>query len=258
MGLGQVVCKGTVGQEAASLQHACIKLRSFRHLGAARFNMLRPTSRADARKKGFKKGIDADDARRKREDNIVELRKTKRDENLQKKRMMFATGHDSAAMEDSTRGGGGAAAQKVHARDLISCIAYCWYAMLMVPLPMQLENLPTMVQGVWSDDPKAQLENTTHFRKLLSIGAMPSTPPPNHAGLISSCMIDDATEPAQSATRRLRRSSARASYLALCSFFSDRTCRSYRYAQRACCKRLVPRSQHIWPVCARRVILADL
>ena len=75
---------------------------------------LRPTSRADARKKGFKKGIDADDARRKREDNIVELRKTKRDENLQKKRMMFATGHDSAAMEDSTRGGGGAAAQKVH------------------------------------------------------------------------------------------------------------------------------------------------
>ena len=33
-----------------------------------------------------------------------------------------------------------------------------------------------MVQGVWSDDPKAQLDNTTHFRKLLSIGAMPSTP----------------------------------------------------------------------------------
>lgn len=27
-----------------------------------------------------------------------------------------------------------------------------------------------MVQGVWSDDPASQLEATTQFRKLLSIG----------------------------------------------------------------------------------------
>lgn len=27
-----------------------------------------------------------------------------------------------------------------------------------------------MVQGVWSDDPAMQLESTTQFRKLLSIG----------------------------------------------------------------------------------------
>jgi hypothetical protein len=27
-----------------------------------------------------------------------------------------------------------------------------------------------MVQGVWSDDPSLQLEATTQFRKLLSIG----------------------------------------------------------------------------------------
>lgn len=33
-------------------------------------------------------GIDLDEARRKREDNIVQLRKDKRDENLQKKRMV--------------------------------------------------------------------------------------------------------------------------------------------------------------------------
>jgi hypothetical protein len=52
------------------------------------------------RKKEYKKGVDADDARRKREDNIIELRKNKRDENLQKKRMVNAG--PSYAMEDSS------------------------------------------------------------------------------------------------------------------------------------------------------------
>lgn len=35
---------------------------------------------------------------------------------------------------------------------------------------MQLESLPSMVAGVWSDDSNMQLEATTQFRKLLSIG----------------------------------------------------------------------------------------
>lgn len=35
---------------------------------------------------------------------------------------------------------------------------------------LQLESIPIMVQGVWSEDPAAQVEATTHFRKLLSIG----------------------------------------------------------------------------------------
>jgi importin subunit alpha-1 len=35
---------------------------------------------------------------------------------------------------------------------------------------MQLESLPEMVSGVWSEDKSLQLEATTHFRKLLSIG----------------------------------------------------------------------------------------
>lgn len=82
---------------------------------------LRPDSRADRRKKGFKKGIDAEDARRKREDNIIELRKTKRDENLQKKRMVGGFGGDGLSMEDSTRSGA-ALQQKVCKR------ARCWSA----------------------------------------------------------------------------------------------------------------------------------
>lgn len=65
------------------------------------------------RKKDFKKGVDAEDARRKREDNIIELRKNKRDENLQKKRMVHAG--PSYAMEDSTSRTQGAMQHKVGA-----------------------------------------------------------------------------------------------------------------------------------------------
>ena len=38
------------------------------------------------------------------------------------------------------------------------------------PPVQQLESLPAMVAGVYSDDPSIQLESTTSFRKLLSIG----------------------------------------------------------------------------------------
>uniref|UniRef100_A0A6N2MF26 IBB domain-containing protein n=1 Tax=Salix viminalis TaxID=40686 RepID=A0A6N2MF26_SALVM len=34
----------------------------------------------------------------------------------------------------------------------------------------QLEHLPSMVAGVWSEDGSLQLEATTQFRKLLSVG----------------------------------------------------------------------------------------
>lgn len=77
-------------------------------------NGSRPTSRNERRRKDFKKGVDAEDARRKREDNIVQLRKDKRDENLQKKRAVFPSSGVGGAIEDSTRGGG-SAAQKVRA-----------------------------------------------------------------------------------------------------------------------------------------------
>jgi hypothetical protein len=47
---------------------------------------LRPGSRAEGRMKAYKLAVDATEARRKREDGMVEIRKSKRDESLQKKR----------------------------------------------------------------------------------------------------------------------------------------------------------------------------
>lgn len=99
---------------------------------------------AQGRKKDVKKGIDAEEARRKREENIIELRKTKRDENLQKKRQTFQT--PQYALEDSTRNSGGV---------------------------QRLDELPMMVRGVFSSSVQEQYEATQKFRKLLSIERNP-------------------------------------------------------------------------------------
>lgn len=47
---------------------------------------LRPNARAEVRRNRYKVAVDADEGRRRREDNMVEIRKSKREESLQKKR----------------------------------------------------------------------------------------------------------------------------------------------------------------------------
>lgn len=47
---------------------------------------LRPSARTEVRRNKYKVAVDADEGRRRREDNMVEIRKNKREENLQKKR----------------------------------------------------------------------------------------------------------------------------------------------------------------------------
>ena len=42
---------------------------------------------------------------------------------------------------------------------------------------LQLERLPYMVQGVWSENLEQQIDATTQFRKLLSIGLNNAAPP---------------------------------------------------------------------------------
>ncbi|CAM6074828.1 unnamed protein product [Sphagnum tenellum] len=104
---------------------------------------LRPNARVEVRKKGYKLTVDAEEARRKREDNMVEIRKNKRDESLLKKRreglqpQQFSSTQAAADMEK------------------------------------KLESLPAMVAGVYSEDAGTQLEAITQFRKLLSIERSP-------------------------------------------------------------------------------------
>ncbi|KAK8960310.1 Importin subunit alpha-1 [Platanthera guangdongensis] len=104
---------------------------------------LRPSARAEVRRNKYKVAVDAEEGRRRREDNMVEIRKSKREENLQKKRRegMQVQPHPSSTHASAVE--------------------------------KKLESLPAMVSGVYSDDSALQLEATTQFRKLLSIERSP-------------------------------------------------------------------------------------
>ncbi|XP_030544907.1 importin subunit alpha-1a-like [Rhodamnia argentea] len=104
---------------------------------------LRPSARTEVRRNRYKVAVDADEGRRRREDNMVEIRKSRREESLLKKRREGLQAQQSAPSLHSS------AVEK------------------------KLENLPSMVAGVWSNEKPMQLEATTQFRKLLSIERSP-------------------------------------------------------------------------------------
>ncbi|KAJ8749415.1 hypothetical protein K2173_025459 [Erythroxylum novogranatense] len=107
---------------------------------------LRPSARTEVRRNRYKVAVDADEGRRRREDNMVEIRKNKKEENLLKKRREGL--------------------QAQHQQPLTSSLTSS-------SADKKLESLPAMVAGVWSDERNLQLESTTHFRKLLSIERYP-------------------------------------------------------------------------------------
>ncbi|CAN0888649.1 Importin subunit alpha-2 [Linum grandiflorum] len=104
---------------------------------------LRPNSRTEIRRNRYKVAVDADEGRRRREDNMVEIRKNKREEGLMKKRR-----------------------EGLQAQQLPG-------AAIPATMEKKLESLPSLVAGVWSDDGNLQLDATTQFRKLLSIERSP-------------------------------------------------------------------------------------
>jgi len=100
----------------------------------------------EQRKKEFKKGIDAEDARKKREETSVSIRKNKRDESLHKKRNV----NSPQTPVDQRRGG-----------------------VVDASIAQKLKDMPALISAVFSNDPAAQVDATTQFRKLLSIERNP-------------------------------------------------------------------------------------
>ncbi|KAI9196577.1 hypothetical protein LWI28_025123 [Acer negundo] len=106
---------------------------------------LRPSARTEVRRNRYKVAVDADEGRRRREDNMVEIRKTKREESLLKKRREGLQPNQFAPSATVNN----------------------------LNLQNRLESLPSMVSGVWSNENNLQLEATTQFRKMLSIERSP-------------------------------------------------------------------------------------
>ncbi|CAJ1934805.1 unnamed protein product [Cylindrotheca closterium] len=136
------------------------------------------------RKNAFKKTLDADEGRRRREETTLQIRKTKKDARLAKRRQMPSSG-----MGAPTPAGMAAANMLMNSGDST-------YSNLLsgqqpgVPQPgraiaaSKLEQLPEMVQGVMGNDPAVQTECTTQFRRLLSIEKNPPIQQVIDAGVV--------------------------------------------------------------------------
>lgn len=101
--------------------------------------------------RSFKKGIDVEESRRKREDSAIQLRKTKRDEQLAKRRQ--ASSASDAPASDGT---------------MIASSHNVNIANININ-----DKLPELVQGVNSNLPDKQKDSVVHFRKFLSIERNP-------------------------------------------------------------------------------------
>ena len=146
---------------------------------------LRPAARTQDRRAAFKKTMDADESRRKREDAANQLRKEKKDNVVEKKRReTLPPGVAGTLSFGDGRSG------TVRARGPAVCVCALPGASLndpaapalTPPCPPQLDSLPAMVQGVCSDNVELQLSATAQFRKLLSIGPWPLPPRPAPPG----------------------------------------------------------------------------
>lgn len=112
----------------------------------------------------YKKGVDEDEGRRRREETSVQIRKQKRSQRLNQRRKMGTpkqNGGDMGALSNAAPAGN-----------------------LDQQLALKLQKLPEMVAGVMSKDAKLQFDCTTQFRKLLSIERNPPIQEVINAGVV--------------------------------------------------------------------------
>lgn len=129
------------------------------------------------RKKGFKKGVDLEESRRRREETTLQIRKTKKEDRLTKRRQAAtgSLGGPSTSMSTSmpmsmSMGMNGAPSGMPGLAGSANL--------------SKLEQLPQMVAGVMGNDPSVQTEYTTQFRRLLSLEKNPPIQQVIDAGVV--------------------------------------------------------------------------
>eukprot|EP00919_Chromeraceae_sp_WS-2016_P059847 GHVR01142244.1.p1 GENE.GHVR01142244.1~~GHVR01142244.1.p1 ORF type:complete len:518 (+),score=120.84 GHVR01142244.1:29-1582(+) len=110
------------------------------------------------RKEDYKKGFDNVEARRQREDTMIQIRKNKREENLQRRRRLEET-------------------PALSSQGQIPATSSCGKKYIK-------EQLPQMVQGIMAADHQQQFISTQQFRKLLSIEQNPPIQEVTECGVV--------------------------------------------------------------------------
>jgi len=137
------------------------------------------------RKGAFKKTLDAEEGRRRREETTIQIRKTKKDARLAKRRNMPTGGPSSP-----TPAGMAAASMLMNSGDntyssMVDTQGQGFGARPSAAVnASKLEQLPQMVNGVMGNDPAVQTECTTQFRRLLSIEKNPPIQQVIDAGVV--------------------------------------------------------------------------
>jgi importin subunit alpha-1 len=116
--------------------------------------------RLNARQKGFKKAVDAEEAKKKREDAQVQLRKQEKEEALFKKRGVNDV--PSAAGANPFQVPAAGSDENAMGTDIVP-----------QQHSQQLEQMPAMVAALQSNDPEAVYNATQQFRRMLSIETNP-------------------------------------------------------------------------------------
>lgn len=116
--------------------------------------------RLEQRKAGFKsKGLTTDELRRRREEASVEIRKVKREESLNKKRMGIGSNINDI---------GGNLKNDASSYEMVSDESDN-ESLKLIKVELQ-SKLPIFTNQVYSNVMKIQLEGTIEFRKILSKG----------------------------------------------------------------------------------------
>lgn len=124
------------------------------------------------RKKDFKKGVDLEESRRRREETTLQIRKTKKEDRLTKRRQAISSNanEDFGIMENNNMFEGNGPAMTMTSSHTSAAAS--------------IEQLPQLVQGIMGHDTNVQTDYTTQFRRLLSIEKNPPIQQVIDAGVV--------------------------------------------------------------------------